>query len=49
MDIVITKDGFQTLTDVVIANLIRKDLVQQTSTTTIHATIATQDKARSYT
>jgi nicotinamide riboside transporter PnuC len=50
MDIVINTYGFWTLVDVVIVDLIRTYLVQQTSTTTIHiTTIAIQDKAWSYT
>jgi len=49
MDIIITKDSFRTLVDVVITNLTHIDLVQHASTTTMHgATVAAQDKARSY-
>jgi hypothetical protein len=50
MDLVITKDNFQTLMDVVIADLTRTNLMQCVSMTTLHVTtIVTQDKARSYT
>jgi hypothetical protein len=34
----VTKDSFCTLMDIVIANLARTNMVQQTSTTTAHAT-----------
>ncbi len=44
-DIVITKDNFQTLANVVITNLIYMDLVQHVLTTIMHAmTFATQTK-----
>jgi hypothetical protein len=50
MDIVIIIDGFGTLVDVVIADLICTDLVQRISTMIIYvAIVATQDKAQSYT
>jgi hypothetical protein len=50
IDIVITKDNFWTLTNVIIANLTHTDLVQCALTTLAHATIvAVQNKARSYT
>jgi hypothetical protein len=45
VDIVIIKDDFQTLVDIVVANSTRIDLVQHASTTTMHvATIAIQNK-----
>ncbi len=50
VDVVITKDNFQTLVDIVIVNQIRTDLVQHASTMIVHAaTIAAQNKAQSYT
>jgi hypothetical protein len=50
MDIVISKDGFWTLVDVVIVNLTCIDLVQHALMTIMHASIVVaQDKARSYT
>ncbi len=50
IDIVITRDNFQTLTNIVIADPTCTNLVQHTSITTAHAgTIAVQNKARSYT
>ncbi len=50
MDIVITRNNFQTLTNIVIANPTHTNLVQHTSTTIVHATIVvTQDKTQSYT
>jgi hypothetical protein len=50
VDIVITRDNFRTLANVVIVDLICINLVQHALTTTMHATIiAFQDKARSYT
>jgi hypothetical protein len=50
MDIVITRDGFQTLADVVIVDPTRTNLLQCALTTTTHATIVVaQDKARSCT
>jgi len=49
-NIVITRNNFQTLTNIVIANPTHTNLVQHNSITTAHAgTVATQDKARSYT
>jgi len=49
-DIVITKNSFWTLTNVVIINATCTNLVQRVSTMTMHAKIvATQDKVRSYT
>ncbi len=49
VDIVITKDGFWTLVDIVIADLTRTNLVQCALTTTTHATtIVPQNKAPSY-
>ncbi len=44
MDIVITRDGFQTLVDIVIANSTRTNLVQCASTTTHAIIIAAQNK-----
>jgi len=45
-DIVITRDIFQTLVDVVIVNLIHTNLVQHASTMTTHpTTIIAQNKA----
>jgi glucose-6-phosphate 1-dehydrogenase len=50
IDILITRDNFQTLMDVVFANSIRTNMVQRASTTITHATMmATQKKTRSYT
>jgi len=50
MDIVITKDNFWTLANVIIGDLIHTNLVQCALVTTVHATIVTiQNKARSYT
>jgi hypothetical protein len=50
VDIVITKDNFHTLVDVVIVDLIHINLVQYALTTIMHATIiAAQNKAQSYT
>ncbi len=50
MDIVIIRDNFQTLANVVITNLIRSNLVQYAWTTIAHATIVViQDKARACT
>jgi hypothetical protein len=47
MDIVITRDCFRILADVVIIDLTHTDLVQHASTMTTHAmTIIVQDKAR---
>jgi hypothetical protein len=37
MDILITKDGFRTLMDIVIIDPIHIDMVQQAFTTTTHA------------
>jgi hypothetical protein len=49
MDIVITRDGFQTLVDIIITDPTRTNLVQCASTTTTHvATIVAQNKTRSY-
>ncbi len=49
MDIVIIKDDFQTLVNVVIVDSTHTNLVQRVSMTTLHATIvATKYKARSY-
>jgi hypothetical protein len=49
MDIVITKNSFRTLTDVVVVNPTRINLVQHVSTMTMHAVIVTlQNKAQSY-
>jgi hypothetical protein len=46
VDIVITKDDFQTLVDIVIVNQIRIDLVQRALTMIVHVTtIAAQNKA----
>jgi len=50
VDIVITRDSFQTLADVVIIDPTRPNLVQHVFTTITHAMIVvTQDKAQSYT
>jgi hypothetical protein len=50
VDIVITKDNFQTLVDVVIVNQIHTNLVQRASMMIVHVTtIVVQNKARSYT
>ncbi len=50
MDIVITRNGFQTLANVVIINSTCTNLVQCALTMTTHVTtIAVQDNARSYT
>ncbi len=50
VDIVIIKDNFQTMADIVIADPTCLDLVKHASTMTMHVTIVTiQDKARSYT
>jgi hypothetical protein len=50
MDIVIIKDSFCTLANVVIIDLTYRDLVQHVSMMTTHvAIIVTQDKAQSYT
>jgi hypothetical protein len=50
VDIVIIKDNFSTLANIIIVNPICTNLVQHTLMMTMHvATIATQDKARSYT
>jgi hypothetical protein len=50
MDIVITRDNFQTLMDVVIADLTCPYLVFHVLTTTVHASIfAAQNKTQSYT
>jgi hypothetical protein len=47
VDIVITKDNFRTLANVVIVNPTHTNLVQHVLTTTTHAvTIAIQNKAR---
>jgi hypothetical protein len=49
MDILITKNGFQTLMDVIITNPIYIDMVQQTLTTTIHVVMmVAQENTRSY-
>jgi hypothetical protein len=49
VDIVITRDSFQTLAVVVIADLTCPNLVQCASTMTTHAsTTVAQDKAQSY-
>jgi len=49
MDIVITRDDFWTLTDIVIANLTHTNLVQHALTMTTQASIvATQNKAQSH-
>jgi hypothetical protein len=37
MDMLITRDNFRTLMDVVIVDLIHTDMVQQSSMTTTHA------------
>jgi hypothetical protein len=39
MDILITRDDFWTLMDVVIVDLIHADMVQRALTTTTHATM----------
>jgi hypothetical protein len=39
MDILITKDNFQTLMDIIIVDLTHIDMVQRTLTTTKHATM----------
>jgi hypothetical protein len=50
MDVVITRDNFCTLANVVIVDLTRIDLVQHVLMMAVHvATIAIQDKAQSYT
>jgi hypothetical protein len=50
MDIVIIRDNFRTLADVVIANPTCPNLVQHASMTTLHATtIVVQNKPQSYT
>jgi hypothetical protein len=49
MDIIITRDNFQTLTNIVIANPTHTNLVQHASTTIVYATIVVvQDKTQSY-
>jgi hypothetical protein len=49
VDILININGFQTLMDVIITDPIPTNMVQQTSTTTTHATMmAVQKKTRSY-
>jgi hypothetical protein len=49
MDILITKNGFQTLMDVVITNLTCIDMVQQTLMTIIHVVMMfAQKNTRSY-
>jgi hypothetical protein len=46
VDILITKNGFQTLVDVAIANSTHTNLVQHVLIVTVHATIVVvQDKA----
>jgi hypothetical protein len=50
VDIVITRDSFQTLANVVIIDSTRPNLVEHVFTIITHATIvAAQDKAQSYT
>jgi len=49
MDIVIIRNNFRTLVDVVIANLTRIDLVQHATMTTHASRVVAQDKVRSYT
>jgi len=50
IDIVITRNRFRTLVDVVIVDLTHINLVQQASMTTTHrATVATQNKKWPYT
>jgi hypothetical protein len=45
MDILITRDNFQTLMDIIIDYLIHTDMVQQTSMTTTHvAMMVAQEK-----
>jgi hypothetical protein len=49
VDILITIDGFHTLMDIVIANLIRTNMVQQASMMTTHATMmVVQENTWSY-
>jgi hypothetical protein len=49
MDIIIIKDDFWTLMDVITIDLTCTNMVQQTSTTIAHAVmIAIQEKTRSY-
>jgi hypothetical protein len=49
MDIVITRNSFQTLANIVIVNLTHIDLVQCALTMIVHAIIVVaQDKAQSY-
>jgi hypothetical protein len=50
MDIVITRNSFQTLVDIIIVNPTCTNLVQHALMMTMHVTtIATQNKAQSYT
>jgi hypothetical protein len=49
MDIIIIRNNFQTLVDVVIVDLTRTDLVQHAITTTHASRVVAQDKVRSYT
>ncbi len=50
MDIFIIKNSFQTLVDIIIADLTHLDLVQHVLTTIVHATIVVvQDKTWFYT
>ncbi len=44
MDILIIGDGFQTLINVIIVDLIHIDLVQQTLTMTMHVTMMVAQK-----
>jgi hypothetical protein len=47
--VVITKNNFHTLMDLVIANLTHTNMVQRTSTMTTHATtMVAQEKTQSY-
>ncbi len=49
MDILITKDGFQTLMDVIIVDSIHTNMVQRASTTMTHVMMmVAQEKTRSY-
>ncbi len=49
MNILITRDDFQTLMDIIIVDLTRTYMVQRTSTTTTHVTmLAIQEKTQSY-
>jgi hypothetical protein len=49
MNILITRDDFQTLMDIIIVDLTRTYMVQRTSTTATHVTmLAVKKKTQSY-